>query len=119
MTKTYKVWKKCKNVPCGKTMDNCEPHYCSGNKQGSKNWSNCNMEYISPTKYKKRFTRKCRQEKNSRPLKKQLCKTSKVPLSVKASILHSKMPYIWRFLSNKTRKQMIKLALKPMSKLNV
>lgn len=122
MTKKHPIWNKCENVPCGKVMDNCRPEYCidvkTNNMANSKNWGNCNMEYISPKKYKGRYTRKCNDERRSRPSKTRMMKTTRKPFSVDAEELHSKMPYIWRHLDGKTRKRMITLAKKPMSWLN-
>ena len=123
MPKKHKIWKKCDYVPCGKTMDNCPPHYCiddahSNDTARSKNWGNCNMEYMSPKKYKGRFTQKCKNERRSRPTKTAVMKSTHVPFSVDTTELHSKMPYIWRHLDGKTRKKMITLAKKPLSWLN-
>jgi len=38
---------------------------------------------------------------------------------VYATELHKKMPYIWRFLGNKTRRKMIRLARKPIREINI
>jgi hypothetical protein len=38
---------------------------------------------------------------------------------VDVNVLHSKMPYIWRFLDNKTRRKIVKLARKPVKEINV
>ena len=39
--------------------------------------------------------------------------------SVDAITLHNKMPYIWRFLRPETRKEMVRLAKLPVSKINI
>jgi hypothetical protein len=38
---------------------------------------------------------------------------------VDAAVMHKKMPYIWRFLGNKTRRKMIRLARKPVREINI
>jgi len=105
--KSCKKYKSCKHVPCGEMMNGCEPAYCS---KGSKNWGLCNMANENP-KYK----RYCR--------KTQKCTTSKrnkiSPDQVYATELHQKMPYIWRHLDRKTRKQMMNLAKKPIKVLDI
>ena len=118
--KTQKIWRTCKNVPCGSVQDNCHPEYCVSENQISKNWGNCNMEYIVPKKFKHRFHSKCEKERKARPTKKTRMKKRKNPTnSVSASVMHAKMPYIWRFLDNKTRRKMINLARKPIKEINI
>ena len=39
--------------------------------------------------------------------------------SVNYKKMADKLPYIWRFLDNKTRKKMITLAKKPLNKINI
>ena len=78
------------------------------------------MEYIVPKKFKHRFHSKCEKERNARPATKKRMKKRKNPTnSVSASVMHAKMPYIWRFLDNKTRRKMINLARKPIKEINI
>ena len=111
--KTQKIWKNCKNVPCGEVMDNCKPEYCVDGVKTSKNWGHCNMYYMNPkNKYHKK---KCMRERRRRSKKKRIMSKKKKVNGVEAEILHIRMPYIWRKLDNKTRKKMIRIAK---SKLN-
>ena len=59
-------------------------------------------------------------ERKARPTKTKRMKKRKNPKnSVPASVMHAKMPYIWRFLDNKTRRKMINLARKPIKEINI
>ena len=112
------IYKNCQSVPCGKSMNKCKPSYCyptsnSTSRASSKNWGYCNMANISK-KYKKKYKRFCKTEKNCI-----LKKTRKYKNSVDISILHNKMPYIWRFLKPKTRKYMVDLAKKSIKEINI
>jgi hypothetical protein len=57
----------------------------------------------------------CRSQKKCRMSKRR--KVSKD--QVDALELHNKMPYIWRFLDDKTRRKMVYLARKPVSEINI
>ena len=125
-TKRCKKYKSCKAVPCGETIPHCPPYYCyKKNKGSSKNWHYCNMidhflDKNTPryNKFVKKYGKKCKIEKK-RYKSCKLNKTKKIPLQVDVKVLHKKMPYIWRFLRPSTRKNMIKLAKLPISKLNI
>lgn len=106
-----KVYKSCDHVPCGASMNKCTPSYCYPN--GSKNWNYCNMANWRPRRYKK-YKSTCSDESNC-----VLVRTKKNNKSVDALTLHNKMPYIWRFLRPSTRKNMILLAKKPISHINI
>lgn len=93
--------KKCLRVKCGDCKDGCRPVYCVGKNSISKNWCHCNLSKHIKCKSKKKLLSKA-----------QKCQ-------VPAEILHKKFPLIWRHLDNKTRKNLIKLAKKPVSKLNI
>ena len=86
--------KHCNKVPCGKCIRGCKPSYCVTKKEISKNW--------------------CGHTKNKTV---KMLKTDKN--SVYTDELHKKMPYIWRFLDNKTRKKMVRLAKKPIHEINI
>tara|TARA_Y100001935_G_C17271036_1_gene491967 strand:+ start:171 stop:620 length:450 start_codon:yes stop_codon:yes gene_type:complete len=112
-TQKCKVYRKCKNVPCGGVMNRCRPSYCVPGS--SRNWSLCNMANAWGGKYKKKYGHLCKDESKC-----VLNKTRKVTKhTVDAKMLHSKMPYIWRFLKPKTRKHMIELAKKPIKDINI
>lgn len=58
----------------------------------------------------------CYHSSNTRISSKNWC----VPHSKKVRIdLHEKMPYIWRFLKPNTRKQMVRLAKRPIHELDI
>ena len=58
--------------------------------------------------------------KNIKNIKNCTLKRTKITKNtVDARVLHSKMPYIWRFLKPNTRKYMIKLANKPVENINI
>lgn len=103
-------YRSCKHVPRGKCMNKCLPSYTF--PESSRNWCKCNMSNWGK-KYKE-YRRFCKPENNCT-----LKKTKITKNTVDARILHSKMPYIWRFLKPNTRKQMIKLANKPVKKINI
>lgn len=130
MKKTKKCYSysDCKYTKCGDFlgMPSCRPSYCYDDKNKSvfaKNWLNCNMlNWKHLKKNKKRYSelkQKCIEEL----FKKQKCKKGKTKKINKTSVdaleLHSKMPYIWRFLKPQTRKHMVQLAKKPIHELNV
>lgn len=99
--KTCKIYRTCKEVPCGEMMNRCPPSYCAN--VPSKNWGLCNIN-----------RQYCRSEKGC------VLKRARPPkYQVLAKTMHQKMPYIWRFLDYKTRKKMINLANKPLKYLNV
>ena len=116
--RTYKTWKKCNHVPCGSLKDNCEPEYCAQNKSISRNWGICNMDHITKGK-NKNITRKCNYIKSMRPKRNITMKGKPLKYSVNYKKMADKLPYIWRFLDNKTRKKMITLAKKPLNKINI
>ena len=89
--------KLCNHVQCGDCVKGCEPSYCVTTKQISKNWCNHNTKFSGKS-------RKLKKNTNN---------------SVYSKTLHKKMPYIWRFLDNKTRKKMIRLAKQPLYKINI
>ena len=97
-------YKRCENVPCGQAMNKCKPSYCVPGC--SRNWSRCNMGVSHGT---------CRDESKCRTSK----RTAKTRDTVNARTLHEKMPYIWRYLKPHTRRHMIELANKPVSKINI
>lgn len=99
--KTCKKYRTCKEVPCGEMKNGCAPSYCAN--VPSKNWGLCNMN----RKYCK-SQKPCTLKRNRAPKHQVLAKT-----------LHNKLPYIWRFLDVKTRKNIINLAKKPLHKLNI
>ena len=110
-------WDSCDQVPCGKSMPNCVPNYCyRRGSLSSRNWGHCNMRYLSSNpihkikcvKEMKKFE-KCKRNKTKK----------KTTQTVDVKTLHNKMPYIWRFLRIGTRKNMIKLAQQPISKINI
>jgi hypothetical protein len=107
---TCKIYKDCDHVPCGSTMNKCYPSYCP---DGSKNWSHCNMSnwgiFFEKYKYTCKDESKCKLMKN----------TKKEKNSVDALLMHSKMPYIWRFLKPNTRKNIIELANKKLNYINI
>ena len=105
--RTCKIYKSCDHVPCNRKMEGCEPSYCI---YGSKNWDLCNMANWYPS-----YQKYCEGEENCK-----MSKRTKISKDqVYAKELHNKMPYIWRFLDNKTRKKMVRLARKPVSVLNI
>jgi len=70
----------------------------------------------------RRRIQKSKKQKNNKKKRYKSCKlnkTKKMPLQVDVKVLHKKMPYIWRFLRPSTRKNMVKLAKLPISKLNI
>jgi len=103
-----KKYKTCKHVPCGQSMLNCEPSYCSN---GSKNWGICNVMSKTDVRYRKtcKNQNKCKLVKNAKISK------DEVPVIT----MNEKMPYIWRHLGKNTRKKMIKLARKPTEEINI
>ena len=112
-TRKCTKYKHCKNVPCDSGMNKCRPSYCVPGS--SRNWTLCNMANAWGGKYKKKYGHLCRDESKC-----VLNKTRKVTKNtVDAKILHSKMPYIWRFLKPKTRKHMIELANKSVKDINI
>lgn len=112
-TRKCKKYKHCKNVPCNSSMNRCRPSYCVPGS--SRNWTLCNMANTWGGKYKKKYGHLCKDESKC-----VLNKTRKVTKNtVDAKMLHSKMPYIWRFLKPKTRKHMIQLAKKPIKDINI
>lgn len=104
-------YKKCENVPCDQAMPGCLPSYCTPGS--SRNWTLCNMSEFKGKHIK--LKKYCNFKSN--------CVTSKRVKKTKNTVLstemHRKMPYIWRFLKPNTRKLMIKLANKPVSKINI
>lgn len=106
-------YNSCKNVPCGSAMNKCKPEYCFSKKNDglSRNWNSCNLKNLGMSKYKKtcKSERKCKLSKSKKITKH----------TVDVSLLHKKMPYIWRFLKPNTRKHMIELATKPESEINI
>uniref|UniRef100_A0A6C0D4N5 Uncharacterized protein n=1 Tax=viral metagenome TaxID=1070528 RepID=A0A6C0D4N5_9ZZZZ len=98
--KTCKIYKTCQHVPCGEMMNRCKPSYCS---KSSKNWGICNI-----TK------KECPNQRNCRMVKNRISTDQ-----VLVTILHQKMPYIWRHLDRKTRRKMIRLARKPIRVLDI
>lgn len=110
MPRPCTVWKNCDVVPNGGVMNQCRPSYTS---RGSKNWAACNMANWGNS-YRGYKTR-CKSQKRCRMSK----KTSVSSDQVDALTLHSKMPYIWRFLDTKTRRKMVRLARKPVREINV
>ncbi len=109
MLKTCKVYSSCKAVPNGEFMNECQPSYTS---KGSKNWTKCNMSNWPEFSHYKKFCKsqkRCKKVKNVKPSEDQ----------VDVNVLHSKMPYIWRFLDRKTRRKIVKLARRPLDEINV
>jgi len=108
-SKTFKKHKKCVNykkceyVPCDAVKNGCKPSYCTPGS--SRNWSKCNMGIHSEC----RDETKCTMSKRNKTINN----------TVRASVMHSKFPLIWRFLKPKTRKHMIHLANKPRHYLNL
>ena len=112
-TKKCKKYRKCENVPCNETMNRCRPSYCVPGS--SRNWSLCNMANTWGKKYKDKYKHTCKSENKC-----VLSKTKKITQNtVDATVLHKKMPYIWRFLKPKTRKHMIDLAKKDVKDINI
>ena len=119
-------YRSCEHVPCrgikgvkSRYMNHCRPMYCHSDGSefvGSKNWTKCNMANWSP-KHRRKYGRFC-QQSNVRACDKTL-HTVAPKYQVDVMELHNKMPYIWRFLDNKTRKKMIILAKCPVSEINV
>ena len=105
-------YRSCKHVPSGSCMNECFPSYTFSKTINSRNWCYCNMSNWG--KHYKKYKRFCKPENNCT-----LKKTKITKNTVDARILHSKMPYIWRFLKPNTRKQMIKLANKPVESINI
>lgn len=115
----------CDYVPCGAALNRCRPSYCY--PQSSRNWTTCNMSNWS--KDSKNFSRAarrryaalrrtCRREKREHV--ERIRRRGRRPrYSVDAITLHNKMPYIWRFMRPETRKEMIRLAKLPVSKINI
>ena len=103
--KTKKCKIKCKDIKCGESLNKCLPVYCYPG--GSKSWTKCNMKNWKGkyNKYKILFLI--------------LDFLVIVICQVLAKTLHKKMPYIWRFLTPKTRKKMILLAKKPIKEINI
>ena len=97
--KPYQIVKnnQCNRVQCGDCVKGCESSYCATTKQISKNW--CSRKAMFSNR-----TRRLNKNKDN---------------SVYSKTLHKKMPYIWRFLDNKTRKKMIRLAKQPIYQINV
>ena len=110
MNKKCKIYKSCLHVPCNSTMNKCKPEYCVPGS--SSNWSLCNMSNWG-NKYKK-YKKFCKNESKCK-----MQKTKKQKHKVDAQRLHKKMPYIWRHLKPHTRKHMIELAKKPISKIDI
>ena len=107
--KTCKVYKSCRQVPCGETMNRCSPSYCS---TGSKNWGLCNMSNWGG-KYRS-LRSHCRSEKKCKMVENRVSE-DQVPMA----ILEAKLPFIWRHLGNKTRRKMVRLSRLPIEKLNI
>lgn len=105
------IYRSCKNVPCGKSMNRCNPKYCySKMNSSSKNWSKCNMKKWDP-KYKKY----CKSESKCR-----ISTTRKIIRnSVNVETLHKKMPYIWRYLKPRTKKHIINLSKMSINKIDI
>ena len=112
MATKCKLWKHCKNVPCGSSMNGCLPSYCVPGQ--SRNWGHCNMSNWPEPVYRQ-YIHLCKDESRCH-----LDKSSKVTQdTVDARVLHNKMPYIWRHLRPQTKKLMIKLANKPVKQINI
>jgi hypothetical protein len=107
---TCKIYKSCAAVPTGKSMNGCTPAYTS---KGSKNWTKCNMSHYFPgfAHYKQfcKSQKTCKHDTYTKPTADQ----------VDVKTLHNKMPYIWRRLDKKTRRKIVQLARKPLSKINI
>jgi hypothetical protein len=118
--KTCKIYRSCDHVPCQEAMIGCRPKYCS---KGSKSWKSCNMANWKPHEtggvsfehLRERCTKEYAPTSNCRMSKRTKISTDQVD----ALELHNKMPYIWRFLDNKTRRKMVRLARKPVSEINI
>ena len=111
MSNKCKIYKSCKYVPVGNSMNRCLPSYTYPNS--SRNWSYCNMANWGK-RYKK-YKSRCKTEKNCK-----LIKTNKVTKNtIHALEMHKKMPYIWRFLKPQTKKLIIKLGNKSKKYINV
>ena len=106
---TCKIYKSCRHVPCGESMNRCLPSYCS---KGSKNWSLCNMSNWGK-KYKS-LRKHCRSEKKCKLVHNKVSE-DQVPMEM----LESKLPFIWRHLGRKTRREMVKLARRPVTVLDI
>uniref|UniRef100_A0A6C0KLS6 Uncharacterized protein n=1 Tax=viral metagenome TaxID=1070528 RepID=A0A6C0KLS6_9ZZZZ len=110
-------WDSCDQVPCGKSMPHCKPHYCyRKGSLSSRNWKHCNMRYLSSNPVHKE---KCKKEMKEFSKCKRNMTKKKTTQTVDVQTLHEKMPYIWRFLRVGTRKNMIRLAQLPISEINI
>ena len=113
---TCKIYQSCDHVPCNQMMNGCRPKYCS---KGSMSWGTCNMANWDPKetggKSYEYLRKTCNNQKKSRMSKRRRISSDHVD----ALELHNKMPYIWRFLDDKTRRKMVYLARKPVSEINI
>lgn len=107
--KTLKSKRNCNKVPCGSCNPYCKPTYCyNKHTVSTKNWCDCNMLNISnkTRKTNKNMKEKCKQEKMNYIPQESKIKESVIPIKE----LNSKMPYIWRFLRQGTKKEILRLA---------
>lgn len=116
---------ECAYVPCGSSMNKCSPSYCY--PESSRNWTLCNMsnwrkDRRNFSKHGRRRYSKlrlhCRKDKST-TTKMRGRKRRRPRHTVDAVTLHNKMPYIWRHLRPRTRKQMIRLANAPKERINI
>lgn len=97
----------CINTPCGaapRSAHRCRPAYCHPGE--SKNWSACNMKnwHRRGSRKYRALARMCGPGYGKGPSSRR-----RPRLQVDAMELHRKMPYIWRFMTPRTKKRIMTL----------
>lgn len=109
---------RCNKVPCGSCNPYCKPSYCYNKRTiSTKNWCVCNMLNVS-NKTKRANTelkKRCVEEKRHYKPKPSDEDEHTIPVDV----LNKKMPYIWRFLRQGTKKEILRLAELDVNEINI
>jgi hypothetical protein len=105
--RSNKSKRNCNNVPCGSCNPYCKPSYCfNKNTVSTKNWCDCNIS---------NKTKKCKQNKLNYVSKISNIKEHNIPIDV----LNKKFPYIWRFLRQGTKKEILRLSQLEIDEINI
>ena len=105
--RSNKSKRNCNNVPCGSCNPYCKPYYCfNKNTVSTKNWCDCNIS---------NKTKKCKQNKLNYVSKISNIKEHNIPVDV----LNKKFPYIWRFLRQGTKKEILRLSQLEIDEINI
>ena len=105
--RSNKSKRNCNNVPCGSCNPYCKPSYCfNKNTVSTKNWCDCNIS---------NKTKKCKQNKLNYVSKISNIKEHNIPIDV----VNKKFPYIWRFLRQGTKKEILRLSQLEIDEINI